>query len=62
MTTRPEDIETRKASIIELKDADGQIRRVSVSQLNEADKALAAEFGYKPVFSSCPSFAFEAIS
>lgn len=44
------DIERRKASVIEITDADGNARRVSVAQLNEADRALAAEFGYQPVF------------
>jgi len=44
------DINRRKASIIEINDSNGNIRRVSVNQLNEADKALAAEFGYQPVF------------
>lgn len=45
------DIERRKSSVVvELNDAHGNVRRVSVGELNEADKALAAEFGYKPVF------------
>ena len=45
-----DDVEGRKPSVIELKDNDGQIRRMSVNDLSEADKALAAEFGYNPVF------------
>ena len=45
-----EDVNRRKSSVIEINDAHGNVRRVSVSQLNEADKALAAEFGYQPVF------------
>ena len=46
-----DDVHQRKQSaIIELPDASGRVRQVSVADLNEADKALAAEFGYKPVF------------
>ena len=46
-----EDIDRRKSSVVvALPDEHGGIRRVSIGELNDADKALAAEFGYKPVF------------
>ena len=37
-------------SMLELPGPDGRRRSVAVEDLNEADRALAAEFGYKPVF------------
>lgn len=45
-----DDVNRRKSSVIEIHAPGGGVRRVSVSELNEADKALAAEFGYQPVF------------
>lgn len=39
----------RKASVVEIQGPDG-VRTVNLEELNDADKALAAEFGYKPVF------------
>ena len=46
------ELRNRKESVgtIELQGPGGQVRTVNVDDLNEADKALAAEFGYKPVF------------
>ena len=42
----------RKDSVgtVEIRGQDGAVRTVNMDQLNDADKALAAEFGYKPVF------------
>ncbi|EME86878.1 uncharacterized protein MYCFIDRAFT_56217 [Pseudocercospora fijiensis CIRAD86] len=40
----------RKSSVIEFHNPNGTVRIVGVHELNAADKALAAEFGYKPVF------------
>ena len=45
-----DDAGRRKSSIIEFQGPNGEVRRVSIGELNDADKALAAEFGYKPVF------------
>jgi hypothetical protein len=47
----PEELQQRKESLtnIEIRDRDGRMRSVAVEDLTEADKALAAEFGYKPV-------------
>lgn len=39
----------RKSSVVEIHGPDG-VRTVNLEDLNDADKALAAEFGYKPVF------------
>ncbi|KAF2161356.1 hypothetical protein M409DRAFT_59074 [Zasmidium cellare ATCC 36951] len=39
----------RKSSVVEIQGPDG-VRTVNLEELNDADKALAAEFGYKPVF------------
>lgn len=39
----------RKSSVVEIQGPDG-VRTVNLEDLNDADKALAAEFGYKPVF------------
>ncbi len=48
----PEQLRQRKESIVnlEVRDGRGRVRSVAVGDLTEADKALAAEFGYKPVF------------
>lgn len=40
----------RKSSLIEIPTENGGVRTVAVEDLNEADKALAAQFGYQPVF------------
>lgn len=40
----------RKSSLVEIQDPNGRRRTVQLEELNEADRALAAEFGYKPVF------------
>jgi hypothetical protein len=49
MASFPEDGHRRKSSIVEIHGPDG-VRTVHMDELNEADRALAAEFGYKPVF------------
>ena len=48
----PEDMHRRKESMtaVEIIGPGGQRRSVAVEDLSEADRALAAEFGYKPVF------------
>ena len=48
----PEDLQRRKESVtaVEIQDSKGRTRSVAVGDLSEADAALAAEFGYKPVF------------
>lgn len=48
----PEELRRRKSSVgaVEITGPGGQTRMVAVDELNEADRALAAEFGYKPVF------------
>ena len=46
----PEDVQRRKSSVVEILGPNGTARVVAVEDLNEADRALAAEFGYKPVF------------
>lgn len=50
LTTPGDGVRHRKASLIEIQDASGHTRAVNIDDLNEADRALAAEFGYKPVF------------
>ncbi|KAF2863179.1 amino acid transporter [Piedraia hortae CBS 480.64] len=40
----------QSVSTVEMRDRDGAVRVLSIDELNEADQALAAEFGYKPVF------------
>jgi hypothetical protein len=40
----------RQKSLVEITGPDGAKRTVNLSQLNDADAQLAAEFGYKPVF------------
>ena len=44
--------ETRKGSVgaVEITDAHGRTRKIDVSELNEADLALAEQFGYHPVY------------
>lgn len=48
----PLDERMRKKSVgtVELQGPNGVVRTVNVEDLSEADRALAAEFGYKPVF------------
>ena len=48
----PDELRRRKESIqnVQITDSKGRTRSVAVEDLTEADKALAAEFGYKPVF------------
>lgn len=48
----PDDLQRRKESItsVEIRGPGGQRKSVAVEDLSEADRALAAEFGYKPVF------------
>jgi hypothetical protein len=48
----PEELRHRRESIknVEIIGPGGQRRSVAVEDLTEADRALAAEFGYKPVF------------
>jgi hypothetical protein len=45
-----EDIRRRKSSTVGITGANGEVRNVPIDELSEADRALAAEFGYKPVF------------
>lgn len=49
MATSPEHEHRRKSSVVEIHGPDG-VRVVNMDDMNEADRALAAEFGYKPVF------------
>ena len=39
----------RKGSAVEIMDDHGRRRTVQLDELNEADRALAEKFGYKPV-------------
>lgn len=50
-STAIDDPSFRKDSVpaIEIQDGQGRRRTVQLSDLNDADKQLAAEFGYKPV-------------
>ena len=48
--TADDHLRHRKASLVELQDDMGRRRTVQLDELSEADRALAAEFGYKPVF------------
>lgn len=43
-------IRKRSTGVLELQDDKGRRRTVQLDELNDADQALAAEFGYKPVF------------
>ena len=49
---QPQSEMRRKSSMgsVEIQGRDGAVRTVDIDDLNEADRALAAEFGYKPVF------------
>jgi hypothetical protein len=53
----------RKQSVgtVEMQGPGGVVRTVNLEDMTEADRALAAEFGYKPVFKreSRKCFAFE---
>jgi hypothetical protein len=39
----------RSVSIIEFQDSSGRRKTVQLDELNAADRALAEQFGYKPV-------------
>jgi hypothetical protein len=39
----------RSTGVIEMTDAKGRRKTVQLDELNEADRALAEQFGYKPV-------------
>jgi hypothetical protein len=47
----PADVRRRKSSVgaVELQGPGGVVRTVNLEDMSEADRALAAEFGYKPV-------------
>jgi amino acid permease len=50
-TTAADDFRRRKSSAVAYTDAAGHQQTVAIDELaTEADRALAAEFGYKPVF------------
>ena len=44
-----EQLRKRSAGAVEISDAHGRRRTIDVSQLNDADLALADKFGYHPV-------------
>ena len=44
-----EDLRKRSVGAIEVNDPQGRRRTIDVSNLNEADLALAEQFGYHPV-------------
>lgn len=48
----PTELRQRKQSVgtVELQGPGGVVKTVNLEELNEADRALAADFGYKPVF------------
>ncbi|KAK5122160.1 hypothetical protein LTR85_004406 [Meristemomyces frigidus] len=48
----PTELRQRKHSVgtVEMQGPGGVVKTVNLDELNEADRALAAEFGYKPVF------------
>ncbi|KAK0890081.1 polyamine transporter tpo5 [Friedmanniomyces endolithicus] len=48
----PAEVRRRKGSVgaVEIQGPNGVVKTVNLEGLNEADQALAAEFGYKPVF------------
>ncbi|KAK3669341.1 polyamine transporter tpo5 [Recurvomyces mirabilis] len=48
----PADVRRRKSSVgaVEMQGPGGTVRTVQLEDMSEADRALAAEFGYKPVF------------
>jgi hypothetical protein len=43
------ELRRRSHGVIELQDEKGRRRTVQLEELNEADRALAEKFGYKPV-------------
>lgn len=49
MATIP-DGQRRKSSVVEISGPDGTVRTVGIDELNDEDRALAEQFGYKPVF------------
>lgn len=44
------DLRRRSDGQVEINGPDGRRRTVDLSELNEADRALAEKFGYKPVW------------
>ena len=48
----PPEMRQRKQSVgtVELQGPNGQVKTVALEEMTEADRQLAAEFGYKPVF------------
>ncbi|KAL9105544.1 MAG: hypothetical protein Q9227_009288 [Pyrenula ochraceoflavens] len=46
----PTSLRKESAPAVELQDAKGRRRTVQLNELSDADRALAEEFGYKPVF------------
>jgi len=48
---KPEESQLRKRSmgVVELQDDNGRRKTVQLDELNDADRALAEQFGYKPV-------------
>ena len=48
----PKELRQRKNSVgpVELQSPGGRVRTVNLEEMTDADRALAAEFGYKPVF------------
>jgi len=47
----PKESQMRKRSqgVVELQDENGRRKTVQLDELNDADRALAEQFGYKPV-------------
>jgi len=47
----PQESQMRKRSqgVVELQDENGRRKTVQLDELNDADRALAEQFGYKPV-------------
>jgi hypothetical protein len=43
------DLRRRSHGVVELQDDKGRRRTVQLDELNDADRALAEKFGYKPV-------------
>ena len=43
------ELRRRSVGTVEITDGRGRRRTVQLDELNEADRALAAQFGYKPV-------------
>jgi len=48
----PAEVRRRKGSVgaVEIQGPNGVVKTVNLEGLDDADQALAAEFGYKPVF------------